>query len=151
VPLLLSIWCSQWIAAVRGAAGALSWRSVCPQPFVSVQRLFTREMTEVRRGENEAEPNVKLLQNFTRRCEAGRWPGKEPRGFGQHENKVSAFAPAKPSAENRGEGSGRAQSAPLARDPRALGICTIRIAHRVRPRDPPCFVRGMPSCINLDC
>lgn len=65
-------------------------------------------MTEVRRGENEAEPNVKLLQNFTRRCEAGRWPGKEPRGFGQHKNKVSAFAPAKPSTENRGEGSGRA-------------------------------------------
>lgn len=85
--MLFSIWCFQC-----GAAGALSWRSVCPQPFVSVQRLFAKEVTEVRRGENEAEPNIKLLQNFTQGCEAGRWPGKEPRGFGQHQNKVSAFA-----------------------------------------------------------
>lgn len=38
---------------------------VCSDLF-SVQRLFTRETIKVRRGENEANRNLKLLQNFTR-------------------------------------------------------------------------------------
>lgn len=38
---------------------------VCSDLF-SVQRLFTREANKVRRGENEANRNLKLLQNFAR-------------------------------------------------------------------------------------
>lgn len=38
---------------------------VCSDLF-SVQRLFTRETIKVRRGENEANCNLKLLQNFAR-------------------------------------------------------------------------------------
>lgn len=58
--------------------------SVCSDLF-SVQRLFTREAIKVRRGENEANRNLKLLQKTSpgcrrqRRAEAGRllaW-GKE--------------------------------------------------------------------------
>lgn len=105
MPLLLSIWCSQCIAAVRGAAGALSWRSVCPQPFVSVQRLFTREMTEVRRGENEAEPNVKLLQNFTRRCEAGRWPGRSPAALASTRTRFLPLHLRNPAQRTEGKGA----------------------------------------------
>lgn len=38
---------------------------VCSDLF-SVQRLFTREMIKVKRGGNEANRNLKLLQNFAR-------------------------------------------------------------------------------------
>lgn len=50
--------------------------------FFSLQRLFTREMVEVRREENKATPDLKLLPIFTPVHKAGGELGpKEPESF----------------------------------------------------------------------
>ena len=56
-------------------------RFFCPsvRNLFSLQRLFTREMVEVRRGENKATPNLKLLHIFTPVRKAGGGLGLEER------------------------------------------------------------------------
>lgn len=65
-----------------------AFRSLVPRRFFctyvrsdlfSLQRLFTREMVEVRRGENKATPNLKLLHIFTPVRKAGGGLGLEER------------------------------------------------------------------------
>lgn len=66
--------------------------SIRPDLF-SLQRLFTRELVELRRGENKDSPTLKLLHVFTPGCEAGEgllwWSSQESQSnssFGHHQS-----------------------------------------------------------------
>lgn len=81
---LLLIQHFQYVAVVSEA-----FRSLVPRRFFctyvhsdlcSLQRLFTRETVEVRRGENKATPDLKLLHVFTPVREAGRGLEERERG-----------------------------------------------------------------------
>lgn len=71
-------------------------RLFCPSirgDLFFLQRLFTRELVEVGRGENKDSPTLKLLHVFTLVCKAGEglvwWSSQESQsnsGFGHHQS-----------------------------------------------------------------
>lgn len=99
---LLLIQRFQYTAVVSEA-----FRSLVPRRFFctyvrsdscSLQRLFTREMVEVRRGENKATPDLKLLPVFTPVRKAGGGRGLEERwrgGVAEEATVTLASAPAR--------------------------------------------------------
>lgn len=64
-----------------------------PRDLFSLQRLFTRELVEVRKGENKNSPILKLLHVFPPGCKAGEglvwWSSQESQSnssFGHHQS-----------------------------------------------------------------